>query len=253
MKIYCHTKIFFSIVFLLSTISITVGQDSTLNDIPKKEVQWNKLKREFALDIRNLNFSGNIGDVGTNLIFKKYFGEKKYIAINERKAMRFQISGSAEYPISKSDTIGQYDFGNIGSFTQKNINIGILVGIEWQTQMKRLQLYYGFDSGIAFNKRLDPYYNRIYFTNGSFYGFVSKDELNLSVPIFGFVGLKYSLHPRVSLSIESSIFTGVSWSTIEINEFVIDNMESSLVSKGKSLDLLFGTRYLRLLNCSFHF
>ena len=123
----------------------------TEKENPKNEIKWNQYKNEIALDCKFLNKDLNLTSIGTNLIYKKRFGEKKFISVTDKKSWRFQIGGYADYPLSSKDT-----FNFFGQYTrfldyEKRISISLLAGIEWQKQMGRFQLYYGLDSGISLN------------------------------------------------------------------------------------------------------
>jgi hypothetical protein len=77
----------------------------------KSEIKWNQYKNEIALDCKFLNKDLNLNSIGTNLMYKKRFGEKKFISVTDKKSWRFQIGGYADYPLSSKDTFnfwGQY-------------------------------------------------------------------------------------------------------------------------------------------------
>lgn len=218
---------------------------------PKSEIKWNQFKNEIALDCKFLNKDLNLNSIGSNLIYKKRFGEKEFISVTDKKSWRFQIGGYADYPISSKDT---FSFNNLSPRfidNEKVINVRLLAGIEWQKQMSRWQLYYGVDTGLSFYKEDDPIYAYRYYSNGDvdYEGF---ERIDIGVPFIGFMGLKYFFHPRFSVAIESSLSLGVFYSkyiTVGYDEFLTESYR--FVNKD-NINITFGTSYLRFINAAFH-
>jgi len=77
------------------------------NEKSKKvdDIQWNKHRHEVGLDFQFLDRDLRLRFIGSNLIYKKHIGEKKFISRNEKKALRLQIGGFVDYPIGKQDSL----------------------------------------------------------------------------------------------------------------------------------------------------
>lgn len=217
----------------------------------KTETKWNQYKNEIALDCKFLNKDLNLNSIGTNLIYKKRFGEKKFISVTDKKSWRFQIGGFADYPVISKDT---FNFNNLSPRfidNEKIINVRLLAGIEWQKQMGRFQLYYGLDTGLSFFIEDDPAYLYRNLGNGDF-EYEGYKRLDAGVPFIGFMGLKYFFHPRFSVAIESSLSLGVFYSkytTIGHNSLL---EETYRFENKNNLNITFGTNYLRFINAAFH-
>jgi hypothetical protein len=237
------------LIFIVALPCIAFCQSDIENQ--KSEIRWNEFKNEIALDCKFLNKNLNLNSIGSNLIYKKRFGEKKFIAVNEKKSWRFQIGGFADYPVISKDT---FNFNNLSPRfidNEKIINVRLLAGIEWQRQMGRFQLYYGLDTGLSLYKEDDPINIYRYYSNGDvdYEGFERTD---IGVPFIGFMGLKYFFHPRFSVAIESSMSLGVFYSkyiTVGYNEFLTEYYR--FVNKD-NINITFGTSYLRFINAAFH-
>ncbi|HMT71201.1 MAG TPA: hypothetical protein PKD16_13635 [Saprospiraceae bacterium] len=134
---------------------------------------------------------------------------------------------------------------------EKSINISLLVGIEWQKQMGRFQLYYGLDTGLSLNLEKDPL-DRLYFMNNSFYQAEGTESLKAGIPFIGFMGLKYFFHPRFSVAIESSVTLGIFYSKYSVIVYDDTLTETNRYDNIKSTNITFGTNYLRFINAAFH-
>ncbi len=217
----------------------------------KAEIRWNQYKNEIALDCKFLNKDLNLNSIGSNLMYKKRFGEKKFISVTDKKSWRFQIGGYADYPISSKDT---FNFTNLSPRfidNEKIINVRLLAGIEWQKQMGRFQLYYGLDTGISLFKEDDPIYVYRVYSNGDF-DYEGFERLDAGVPIIGFMGLKYFFHPRFSVAIESSLSLGVFYSKYTSIGYDALLIETYRFENTNSTNITFGTNYLRFINAAFH-
>jgi hypothetical protein len=236
------------------TGNVILAQEST-NKLEKKEdIQWNVHRKEIGLDFKFLDRNLNLNSIGSNLIFKKHFGEKRFISLNEKKAFRIQFGGYGDLPVGDQDTLGRYaTFTNVNFREGTYLNIRALVGIEWQKQMKRLQLYYGFDTGLEYFESTRSNSISYYFSNGVVVGYGLTDESELRVPIYGFIGLKYFLHPRVSVSIESALSIGIGWLTFSRSRYDSAGDLEFVSDEGKRREVNFDTDYLRYLNVNFHF
>jgi hypothetical protein len=217
----------------------------------KAEIKWNQYKNEIALDCKFLNKDLNLNSIGTNLMYKKRFGEKKFISVTDKKSWRFQIGGFADYPIASKDTFNLNGIYPRLIDNEKIINVRLLAGIEWQKQMGRFQLYYGLDTGVSFYKEDNPIYTYIYYSDGT-RDYEGMEKLEAGLPVIGFMGLKYFFHPRFSVAIESSLSLGVFYSkytTIGYNNLLTEDERFEV---SNSTNITFGTNYLRFINAAFH-
>lgn len=69
------------------------------------DVQWNIYKNEIGLDFKLLDRDLKLSSIGSNLIFKKRIGEKKYISKNSKKALRIQFGVQVSYLTASNDAI----------------------------------------------------------------------------------------------------------------------------------------------------
>jgi len=237
------------LIFIMALPCIAFCQ--TDNEDQKSEIRWNEYKNEIALDCKFLNKDLNLNSIGSNLIYKKRFGEKKFIAVNEKKAWRFQIGGFADYPVSSKDSFYYSNQGPRFIDNEKIINVRLLAGIEWQKQMGRFQLYYGLDTGLSLDKRIDPVDRYTIFSNGDIY-YEGFERLDVGVPFIGFMGLKYFFHPRFSVAIESSLSLGVFYSKYTTIGYDVSLDESYRFENINSTNITFGSSYLRFINAAFH-
>jgi hypothetical protein len=65
--------------------------------------------------------------------------------------------------------------------------------------------------------------------------------------------LKYFIHPRVSISIESALNIGIGWSKYKLINYDNQFNETSVSVEGKRKELNFETDYVRFINVGFHF
>jgi hypothetical protein len=230
------------------------GQETDEKSSKVDDIQWNKHKFEVGLDFQFFDRNLRLNSIGSNLIFKKHIGEKKFISKNEKKALRLQIGGFVDYPIGKQDSLGNFaGLNNIRLNEEKFVNVRLLVGIEWQKQINRIQLFYGVDGGIGYFERVEPLSITSSTQTGEIIGYSTVERSNVSVPLHVFMGVKYFIHPRISLSIESALDIGLGWSTYKRTSYDNQFVETSTTPEAKRRDVFFDTDYLRYLNISFHF
>lgn len=119
-------------------------------------------------------------------------------------------------------------------------------------------MYYGLEGGISYATPPASFSALYYIVDGVSIG-VSYSVYKikqLTLPLYGFIGAKYFIHPRISISLESSINVGVGLSSQEMttysNIFGQGNVTIDKI-KQKGGVLTFNTNYLRYLNINFHF
>lgn len=158
------------------------------------------------------------------------------------------------YPIGQQDSLERFvGFRNISFNEGKSLNLRALIGIEWQKQIKRIQLFYGIDGGINYSEYVSPYWITWLTTSGQVVGYSTNDESTLRVPIHVFIGVKYFIHPRISISLESDLNVGVGWLKYKIANFDNQFNQIGVTAEAKRREIYLRTDYLRYLNVSFHF
>ncbi|MBK9016308.1 MAG: hypothetical protein IPM82_20810 [Saprospiraceae bacterium] len=192
------------------------------NDEGKKnEKPINQYKNEIALDFQNAfrNLVNGFSDddynseaIATSLIFRRRIGEKKFISVNEKKALRLQLGGTFSIPISSEEIYDSTLTGtsNLFNIKESRTDVYSYIGIEWQRQFDKLQVYYGLDSGVRYYKDLDVP-TVISSTSGQVNYWREINYRSISIPLIGFAGVKYYFHPRFSLSYELSLGTAISF------------------------------------------
>jgi len=188
-------------------------------------------------------------EVGTDLlwIFKKgkddiptFFLRKNTMKRKERFGLRkvaYRITAKIYFDQSRSDY-------NIISESFKLFTIAYL-GYEWQEQVAaRWQLFYGVDAGPFFYAYIHSYnsINEEHVEDTKRYGF----ELS------PFVGLKFFIHSRVSISLENSISGSFYWDVIESNRKYIGSIIEEKNSKNRFFSSNLGFNPISRFNFSFY-
>jgi hypothetical protein len=109
-------------LFLLFLSQISFSQKEK-----DKPIIFNKHKYEVGIDFQYA-FS-RYGDIGTSLVFKKRIGEKKYISINEKRALRFLLYINGTVPLNdfNQQEISGLTFYELRDFIASNFNISASV------------------------------------------------------------------------------------------------------------------------------
>ncbi|MEL6943518.1 MAG: hypothetical protein AAFO82_12680, partial [Bacteroidota bacterium] len=133
------------------------------------------------------------------------------------------------------------------------VSVRLLVGIEWQKQINKLQLLYGFDTGLRYYEEVDPASITWRTSTGEVLQYSTVDRSEVSIPLYGFVGVKYYFNQRISISMESSLAASFNWLTYQnINyDNSLNEIYRSLEAKRKAIQ--FSTDYLRYINLSLYF
>jgi hypothetical protein len=231
----------------------------------KKEKPINQYKNEVALDFQNAfrnlinGFSNNNSDseaIATSLIFRRRIGEKKFISVNEKKALRFQLGGAFSVPISTEEIYDSTLTGtsNLLNIKESRTDVYSYIGIEWQRQFDKLQIYYGIDSGVRYYKDLNVPAAVISSTTGQVNYWREIKNRSISITLIGFAGVKYYLHPRFSLSYELSFGAAISF--IKNRQ---DRFEPGIQGPAerefnyRRTEISGNSDYLRYFNISYHF
>jgi hypothetical protein len=176
----------------------------------KPGIKYNQHKYEIGIDVKSV-FS--LQGIGSGLIFKKRIGEKKYISVYEKKALRLQFGGSANVPVSakvESDIAGT----EVREENLKNSEGFVFAGIgtEWQKQRDRIQFFYGGDFSVTLaTSSIDSYSGVYYLGQGAYENVWNRRRQYISSGVTGFGGIRFFFSPRFSLSVESGIYFGYSF------------------------------------------
>lgn len=215
----------------------------------EKKQQYNIHKNEVGIDFQNL-FSGVLG---ASVIYKKRIGEKKFISLDEKKALRISLGGRGELPLTDrldvlNDTLSPLNFTDL---LREGFQFHCLVGLEWQKQRNRVQYFYGLETGFRYFK-----YKRLVgwsWNSISGYTFRFNDEVNQSIPLIGFFGVKYFLSKEFSISIETNL--QVNYQHEKIDRTLI-NRQNGTEFESKDIirkEINFNLDYLSSLNFSYYF
>lgn len=252
MKFHAFTILVISLCFSVSLF----GQEEKKTE-KEKTVIYNQFKNEIGIDFQGLFNRSYLGNsvIGTNFIYKRRIGEKKFVSVNEKKVLRFQIGGSGDIPIS-TDTLDNRKNGTpiLNQFTLEDsyFSLRTTIGLEWQRQFKKFQLFYGFDSGVTYTK--DTGISSASYSSGNLVSYREGINQNIGVPLNGFIGFKYFFNPRISISLESYMSTSINFAKITSTIHYTDpDQDARLLISGKRNDINFGFDYLRYLNLSYYF
>lgn len=223
-----------------------------------KPIIYNQHKNEIAIDFQSLLHkvgSDAILVSGTNLIYKRRFGEKRFVSVNEKKALRFQLGGNVDVPISTDTVLNQGGFPVTSFFNNNNsyTRLTTSIGIEWQKQIEpRLQLFYGVDLGGSYQRSKGV--QSLTYISGTLTSYTEGISNSIGIPVNGFMGIKVFIHPRFSASIESSVLLGINFEENTSNRHYFDNFSpTELLRSDKRSEFYFGMDYLRYLNLSYYF
>lgn len=249
------------LAFLVFSLSLFAQNDED----NKKGKPINQYKNEIALDFQNAfrnlvngfsNGNNNSEAIATSLIFRRRIGEKKFISVNEKKALRFQLGGTFTIPISSEEI---YDSTLTGAFNFLNIkesrtDVYSYIGIEWQRQFEKLQVYYGLDSGVRYYEDVDVPVTVVSSSTGQINFWREINSRSISIPLIGFAGIKYYFHPRFSVSYEMSF--GVAIGFLKNRQ---DRFEPGIEGPAerefnyRRTEISGNSDYLRYFNLSYHF
>lgn len=243
----------FTIGILCLLATSLSGQQT--NETPSKSgIRFNQHKYEIGIDVKSIFTS--IG-IGTGLIFKKRIGEKKYISVYEKKALRLQFGGSAHVPVNakvESDFAGAEKREEYLKKAEGSVFAGI--GIEWQKQRDRIQFFYGGDFSAELSVWSSYSYNGFYDNNyGAYENLYNYKRRSLSNGVTGFGGIRYFFSPRFSMSVESGIYLGYHFGK---NSNFYDFYDSNLVLQKLKLEEKMNSidwriQYVRALYFSYYF
>lgn len=190
-----------------------LGQDLKPKGDPSELYKW-----DASLDVLNL--------------FKGFSGVMIRYSPGYKGAFRFAIGNVSHV---KNEHTQYYDTtGTVPQqqlYKRKTFNISTLLGYEWRKDYGRHQLFYGTDLGFDYNWARE-------------YVVTLYPAKVYSMSVHPFVGLKYRISNRLSISAEA-LFTA-RYSTVK--SF---GPRKTVKSKGETYGFAFDP--LRLINVSYHF
>jgi len=219
-----------------------------------------KFKHEIGIDFRGVLNFGNIYYYANNvrggynnanvtsLIYKVRNDRGKLVAVSYAKNWRFQLRTSST---TSTDRTQRFE-SNGQTFTYKedgfsNFYINPAVGIERVNFFNRFNFYYGADFGLSYS-RSRGLSNFGYVLNGNGFLFTTNADA-FGSGATAFLGMKYRISERFSISIESAFEIYFSW----IKSSLYDDVQKETVSREayESFGHLF--KPLRLLTFNYHF
>ena len=187
-------------IILLSFLCVLVKAQDKPSE-KEKPVQFNQHPYEIGIDFQNL-FTGQLG---TALVFKKRIGEKTFISLNRKKVLRLRIGGNGRIPLEDSTGISSFSPITVSSIFDEHYSVFAFAGIEWQVQKKRVQYFYGFETGYRLAKTdfLSTAFTTI--QNNTLYDYGATIVKENSFSLAGIGGVKFFITPEFSVALETSL------------------------------------------------
>lgn len=201
-------NIFLLLVLSMGTLPIFSQQSFTdsLRTATGREEQkrWNLFYNEIGFNVGNLLLGG--GESSTTLIYKRRYESGKLIRVRRTQARRFILSLDIDKPLKDEVPDGWFN-----NYLQENkISAYAAVGKELQHNLGRFQLIYGLDLYAKYRKNV--YLNRNYYVDPTSETIYTRDfsqyYYEIGGGVTGFAGVRYFVHPRVSLAIETGLAVG---------------------------------------------
>ncbi len=165
---------------LILTLFLTVTNSIYAQESEKTP----KLKNDISL-----NLSGILPNIPWSADFLLRKASKKRMDKKIQGAKRFGVSTAVK---------GVYVPDNLGN---SYINLTFVVGHEWQANFNKFQLFYGLDTKLSSSLFSVTDTRR------------RREALKLDFGPEFFLGMKYFLHPRFFVSLESALFLRFGWSS----------------------------------------
>jgi hypothetical protein len=165
-------------------------------------------------------------------------------------AYRIQLYVGGGYTDISDDSVRLDNNSPVIYFLEHNssINVGTALGYEWQQQMGRFQLFYGYDVFLRYNTSLETGSVRSSVVNGGLKDATSYDYYAFSAGISPLAGVKFFISSQFSLSLETTY--SISYYTGE-TKFKGPSYYYGHSYKEKGLS--YGLTPLSAINATFHF
>ncbi len=235
------------LIFAFACLAYTHAQAQTQDSTKKKDMD--RLTWEIAYNaLPLLNWNGGNGQ---SILFRKNVEKyPKGQLVVKHRAYRLKTTfifwdSKPNYPNSRiyNGTTGGY---GTSSPDETYFNLSISAGYEYQQLFNRWQFYYGSDLATNYS------YNRQKDTNASPKEEVIKQISSYGVGLKPFLGFKYFISPRFSLSSETSLYVGTSYhkSTLDVT---INGVQKTDLPEIKGVRIEAAFIYLSSIFVSFHF
>lgn len=192
-----------------------IAQDTLRSRLSKSErICWHVFNNELAFDVQDIFFNNN----GTTLIYKKRLDKGQFVRVQQTKARRFLLGFDVKRN-SNPDTSQSFQSfiptdARIEANHQNYTNIYLGIGHEIQQNFGRFQFYYGGDFFLGYNEGRNLIYqaNLLGFNfSGNDYYFNNTGKLynrRFMTGLLAFGGIRFFIHPRISLSTEGGVGFG---------------------------------------------
>ncbi len=238
-------------------VSNSNAQDSLRSQLTKSEnVRWHIFNNEMAIDVGNILLSDN----SITLIYKRRFEKGQFVRVKQTRAIRYLLSldmNMTSNPLQNDEFIFSGQKYYVSASRQNTTNISAGIGYELQENLGRFQLYYGGDFLLNYmlgsTNNQDENFILYGNTNGGqsnqFSGSGGNNELQFTrygADILAFGGIRFFIHPRLSMSLEGNIGLGFSKIKVKGNNG-ISNFEHT------SNEYRLNSRAIRFFTINYHF
>jgi hypothetical protein len=242
-------------IFPVSTIlllAFLLGPTSLFSQARDSIMALNrKFNREIGVDFQGF-FKGT---PSTSLVFKvKKQSHLVSLTFSENYRIQVNVSGSVPFSttVTQTPNVGTTDIKPNSQFS-----IQPLFGIEKIYYYGRFNLFGGMDGGPEYHHMYQDYNNN---NNLGYYYYYQNDYSNTisggGFSLIPFVGAKYRLSEHFSLTAESALSIGYSFTkTVTKGGYVTPNtgILTNVTTETKTNSLDLNTRYLRFLTLNYHF
>lgn len=167
-----------------------------------------------------------------------------------RGAYRFLLSLGGNQETQRNDSVQLSTNGGASYLVPLSSgynNVSVSVGYEWQQQLGRFQLFYGYSAGLSFSRSQQSL--QLYSLTTRERPTFDVHDAYLGMSISSLAGVKFYVHPRFSLSLESAF--SAAYYQRDYN-FLLPN-PGSLSQQLHSQGFSYGLTPLSAFNATFHF
>jgi hypothetical protein len=241
--------------FLLIFSGHLMGQkvlSRVLNDTTKFDNRY--YKQELGLGITGV-FRG---DIGSHLIWKIRDDRSKLVPVTYAHYWRVQVFTNSNTFTGYNDTIAAPNLGFTFQTPSQSINtFEGLIGREKVFFYNRFNVYYGWDAGPSYQYERTNSYNFYLFNRDDagisdfYYLATTASTHSIGARGGGFVGVKYRISPRISLTFESGLSLFYNFNmrkiSVNVNTDPYEGNKSRYHRFGHELD------YLKFITLNYHF
>jgi hypothetical protein len=248
--------IYFLTLYLLFLNKIN-AQDSLRSQLTKSEnVRWHIFNNEIAVDVGNILLSDN----SITLLYKRRFEKGQFVRVKQTRAIRYLLSLNMNMTSNalQNDVFvfsGQKYY--MTASRQNTIYVSGGIGYELQENWGRLQFYYGGDLMLNYalgnpnseDANYLQYYYNITSQGANGIGTNNNNEIKMmryGADILAFCGIRFFIHPRLSMSLEGYVGLGFSKIKVKGNNG-LSNFEHT------SNEYRLNSRAIRFFTINYHF